>query len=72
MDGSTEFVIGSHGGRGGSMPVYEFRCNRCRKEFEVIESISEYDPKKVKCPKCGSSQVERVWSDVHVVTSKKS
>jgi putative FmdB family regulatory protein len=54
------------------MPVYEFRCNRCRKEFEVIESISEYDPKKVKCPKCGSSQVERVWSDVHVVTSKKS
>jgi putative FmdB family regulatory protein len=54
------------------MPVYEFRCNACGKEFQIVESIKDYDPKKVKCTKCGSSRVERVWSDVHVVTSKKS
>jgi putative FmdB family regulatory protein len=54
------------------MPVYEFRCNACGKEFQIIESIKDYDPKKVKCAKCASSRVERVWSEVHVVTSKKS
>ena len=54
------------------MPVYEFRCNACRKQFQIVESIKDYDPKKVKCTKCGSSRVERVWSGVHVVTSKKS
>lgn len=54
------------------MPIYEFRCNDCGKEFQIVESIKAYDPKKVKCPKCGSSQVEHVWSEVHVVTAKKS
>jgi putative FmdB family regulatory protein len=61
-----------HGSQEGGMPVYEFRCNACGKEFQVIESIKDYDPKKVKCTKCGSSRVERVWSEVHVITSKKS
>jgi putative FmdB family regulatory protein len=54
------------------MPTYEFRCSDCKKEFQVVEPVSEYDPKKVKCPKCGSSRVEHLWSQVHVVTSKKS
>jgi putative FmdB family regulatory protein len=54
------------------MPVYEFRCNACGKEFEVILSVNDYDPRKVKCTKCGSPRVERVWSEVHVHTAKKS
>jgi putative FmdB family regulatory protein len=54
------------------MPVYEFRCNACGKEFQIVESIKDYDPRKVKCPKCRRSRVERVWSEVQVVTSKKS
>lgn len=48
------------------MPVYEFRCNACGKEFQILESIKDYDPKKVKCTKCGSSRVggfgaESMW-----------
>jgi putative FmdB family regulatory protein len=54
------------------MPVYEFRCIACGKKFQVIESIKDYDPKKMKCVKCESRRVERIWSAVHVVTSKKS
>lgn len=54
------------------MPVYEFICNNCRKKFEVMKTIKAYDPKKVKCPKCNSKKVERLWSTVYTVTSKKS
>jgi putative FmdB family regulatory protein len=59
-------------GEEDGMPLYEFRCNACGKEFEVILSVKDYDSRKVKCMKCGSSRVERVWSEVHVLTSKKS
>jgi putative FmdB family regulatory protein len=54
------------------MPVYEYVCRGCSKEFEVVQPISEFDPKKVKCPECGSRKVERRWSRVVAITSKKS
>jgi putative FmdB family regulatory protein len=55
------------------MPVYEFRCNDCRKAFELVKSIKDYDSGTVKCPKCGKRKgVERIWSQVYAVTSKKS
>ena len=54
------------------MPVYEFICRECRKKFEVIQGVASYDPKKVRCPKCNSRKVERRWTSVFAVTSKKS
>lgn len=54
------------------MPVYEFDCGKCKKGFEVVRSIHEYDASKVKCPKCGSKKVSRRWSRVSAITSKKS
>ncbi len=54
------------------MPVYEFFCRACKKPFEVIESVEAYDPKRVECPECGGKKVERRWSTVFAVTSKKS
>ncbi|MFQ5790062.1 MAG: zinc ribbon domain-containing protein [Acidobacteriota bacterium] len=54
------------------MAVYEFACGDCNKTFEVIQSIKNYDPKKVQCPHCGSKNVERLWSEVFAITSKKS
>jgi putative FmdB family regulatory protein len=54
------------------MPVYEFHCKKCGKSFEIVRSMSEYDPKKVKCPSCQSKRVERRWSRVSAITSKKS
>jgi putative FmdB family regulatory protein len=54
------------------VPVYEFYCAKCDKEFEVIRSVREYDPAKVRCPECRSRRVERRWSRVFAVTSKKS
>ena len=54
------------------MPVYEFTCRKCNKPFEVVRSIARYDPKKVRCPSCRSRRVERRWTSVFAVTSKKS
>jgi putative FmdB family regulatory protein len=54
------------------MPVYEFTCRKCHTAFEVVLPISRFDPKKVKCPACKSRSVERRWTSVFAVTSKKS
>lgn len=54
------------------MPIYEFRCAKCRKKFDVIKSIPEMEKSKIKCPKCKSVKVERIWSQAYVVTSRKS
>ncbi len=54
------------------MPIYEYVCLDCKKKFNEVKPISEYDPKRVKCPKCSGKNVERRWSSVYVDTSKKS
>lgn len=57
------------------MPTYEFLCEKCRKVFEQIWSLSEYDKRikeKRKCPSCGSTQVVKTITSVQVRTSKKS
>ena len=55
------------------MPVYEFRCNDCRKKFTLVKAVKDYKTGANPCPKCGKRKgVERVWSQVYAVTSKKS
>jgi putative FmdB family regulatory protein len=55
------------------MPLYEFRCTRCSKTFDEKETFAEHDKHpEVKCPHCGSTDVEPVVSPVLVKTSKKS
>ena len=57
------------------MPTYEFLCQKCKKRFELVCSLEQYDremKRKPKCPKCGSTSVVRQISAVEVKTSKKS
>jgi putative FmdB family regulatory protein len=57
------------------MPTYEFLCLKCEESFERIYSLNEYETemkKKIKCPKCASTNVVRQISAVQVKTSKKS
>ncbi|MDE2342385.1 MAG: zinc ribbon domain-containing protein [Betaproteobacteria bacterium] len=35
------------------MPLYEFRCQACGHEIEVLQKIS--DPPRKDCPSCGES-----------------
>lgn len=41
------------------MPIYEYRCNKCSKEFELIQKIT--DEPASKCPDCGG-KIERLVS----------
>jgi len=55
------------------MPVYEYLCRDCRKRFAKVESIAAHRPgKRATCPKCSGRKVERVFTTVYTVTSKKS
>lgn len=54
------------------MPVYEFACLSCGKEFYLVLSLRSYERKEYACPACGSRQLERAISSCEVVTSRKS
>lgn len=54
------------------MPRYEFYCEDCKKPFELILSLAEYEKSKIKCPKCGSEHVQQEAAAFFTVTSKKS
>ena len=43
------------------MPLYEFQCEACGKQFEeLIRSMS--DRRRPKCPKCRSARVRKRFS----------
>lgn len=41
------------------MPVYEFRCQDCRRLVRLTYSFSEYDQATPSCPHCGSQELQR-------------
>jgi putative FmdB family regulatory protein len=54
------------------MPTYEYRCEKCRRRFSRVETISQHGKKRLKCPKCGSVRVMQVFSSFFVKTGRKS
>ncbi len=51
------------------MPIYEFRCNRCRRRTSVF-SRSIGSPVAAVCQHCGSSDLSRLISRVAVLRSQ--
>ncbi len=45
------------------MPVYEYRCGRCRRVTSVFVRAMK-DPEGLACQHCGASQLERMISRV--------
>ena len=37
------------------MPLYEYNCTKCQKNFELIRSLSERDD-ECECPHCGAKR----------------
>ena len=55
------------------MPVYEYFCDSCKKEFEVILTLTEHDhEEKIVCPKCGRHKVHQLAATFTAVTARKS
>jgi putative FmdB family regulatory protein len=46
------------------MPIYEYRCSACQREFEYQHKMSDPDP--VRCEACGQDKLERLisWTSV--------
>lgn len=43
------------------MPIYEYRCNRCKVEFSAL-IIRSGDESKIRCRKCSSKDLRRLLS----------
>lgn len=43
------------------MPTYPYECLSCRKEFDIIKSVSHLDDPEA-CPTCGGSETKRFIS----------
>ncbi len=53
---------GPHAKKGSeAMPVYEYKCTKCGRRFELRRSVGE-DDNDIKCPECGSGNQSRVFS----------
>ena len=54
------------------MPIYDYVCHACGHEFQLVQLIAEHEKTEAKCPKCKSTNVERVLTGAFVRTGKKS
>ena len=43
------------------MPIYEYKCKDCNKEFELL-TTSAKDDQKIQCPTCKSANVTKLIS----------
>ena len=51
--------------------VYEYRCPRCDRPFEVYASLAEKERGlSPRCPECGSEDVHRVFTPVMVLGAR--
>jgi putative FmdB family regulatory protein len=41
------------------MPLFEFRCSACARDFEVLIRLGE----RAACPQCGTESVEKLLSE---------
>lgn len=52
------------------MPLYEYRCNACRRRVTLLRSFS--DTSTPRCPRCDSEDLSRLISRVAVLRSEES
>jgi len=49
------------------MSMYEFKCNKCKREFTVTSSPEALEKRGVKCPTCHVADVQRIYSPTPVI-----
>lgn len=52
------------------MPLYEYRCQECRKKFSLLEGVTAEKVKRV-CPKCGSRKLTKLISRIAPVVREE-
>lgn len=54
------------------MPIYEYRCEKCRHRWTASHSMTQHDRARPACPRCGSKTVAPVYSSFFAKTVRKS
>jgi len=54
------------------MPLYEYVCRKCHKKFDEVLSLKEHETKKLHCPKCKSTDLEKVIEPFFARTPSKT
>lgn len=52
------------------MPIYEYRCQSCRRRISLLRSLSDESPPR--CTACGSQELKRLISKVALLRSEES
>ena len=47
------------------MPIYEYRCNSCKREFSVLV-LSQKDLSEVCCKRCKEKDITRILSRIRI------
>ncbi len=53
------------------MPVYDYLCKDCGKDFDIFLNYAEYGHAEVRCPACDSRNVTRKIHSVRVTGSDR-
>lgn len=54
------------------MPFYDLKCSKCNNEFNIMAKMSERENNQIRCPQCGSYDLEAIFKNVNIIQSKKS
>jgi putative FmdB family regulatory protein len=54
------------------MPLYEYYCEKCRREVTLTMTITQHDQGGVTCPACGGRDLKPLVGTVFIQTSRKS
>jgi len=54
------------------MPLYEYYCEKCKREVTLTMTMSERDKGGAACPDCGSRSLRPLVGTVFTQTSRKS
>jgi putative FmdB family regulatory protein len=53
------------------MPLYEYRCQACGHDFEILRGLHDKD-EDVVCPKCGEKKAQKLLSACCAVKGESS
>ena len=54
------------------MPLYEYLGRKCHKKFGEVLTLKEHETKKLHCPKCQSTDLEKVIEPFFARTASKT
>lgn len=54
------------------MPMYDYQCLDCGKEFLLVLTLKEHERGEAVCPACGSKHVTQLFTDFIARTTRKS